>query len=184
MSDSTPFAVEMREITKRFPGVLANDCIDLTIQKGEIHALLGENGAGKSTLMNVLAGLYLPEQGSVYIHGLPVHIDSPRTAFDLGIAMVHQHFKLVMNQTVAENIILGLDDPYFAPLKRGRFRPLRLDMQRVQRRIVEVSEQYDLFVDLDAFIWQLSVGEQQRVEILKALYRGANILIFDEPPRS
>ena len=181
MSDSNLLAVEMLGITKRFPGVLANDRVDLKIHKGEIHALLGENGAGKSTLMNVLAGLYLPEQGSVYLHGLSVHIDSPRTAFDLGIAMVHQHFKLVMNQTVAENIILGLDDPYCAPSERGRFRPLRLDMQRVQRRIVEVSEQYDLFVDPDAFIWQLSVGEQQRVEILKALYRGADILIFDEP---
>ncbi len=186
----------MREITKRFPGVLANDRVDLTIRKGEVHALLGENGAGKSTLMNVLVGLYLPEQGRVCIHGRPVHIDSPKTAFDLGIAMVHQHFKLVMNHTVAENIILGLDDPYCAPSSRsrrtppsrggrpaeqGRFRPLRLDMKRVQRRISEVSEQYDLFVDPEAFIWQLSVGEQQRIEILKALYRGADILILDEP---
>ena len=181
MTISSPLAVEMREIAKRFPGVLANDRVDLTINKGEIHALLGENGAGKSTLMNILAGLYLPEQGHVLVHGRPVHIDSPKTAFDLGIAMVHQHFKLVMNQTVAENIILGLDDPYFAPSEQGRFRPLRLDMQRVQRRIAEVSEQYELLVDPDAFIWQLSVGEQQRIEILKALYRGADILIFDEP---
>ena len=181
MTISSPLAVEMREITKRFPGVLANDRVDLTIRKGEIHALLGENGAGKSTLMNILAGLYLPEQGRVRVHDRPVHIDSPRAAFDLGIAMVHQHFKLVMNQTVAENIILGLDDPYCAPSEQRRFRPLRLDMQRVRRRIVEVSEQYDLFADPDAFIWQLSVGEQQRVEILKALYRGADILIFDEP---
>ena len=181
MTNTTPLAVEMRDITKRFPGVLANDRVDLTINKGEIHALLGENGAGKSTLMNILAGLYLPEQGNVLVHGQPVHIDSPKTAFDLGIAMVHQHFKLVMNQTVAENIILGLDDPYCAPSERGRFRPLRLDMQRVQRRIAEVSEQYDMFVDPEAFIWQLSVGEQQRIEILKALYRGADILILDEP---
>jgi ABC-type uncharacterized transport system ATPase subunit len=181
MAEQSAPAVEMREISKRFPGVLANDRVDLTINKGEIHALLGENGAGKSTLMNILAGLYLPEQGHVLVHGQPVHIDSPKTAFDLGIAMVHQHFKLVMNQTVAENIILGLDDPYCAPSERGRFRPLRLDMQRVQRRIAEVSEQYDLSVDPEAFIWQLSVGEQQRIEILKALYRGADILIFDEP---
>ena len=170
MAEQSAPAVEMREISKRFPGVLANDRVDLTIQKGEIHALLGENGAGKSTLMNILAGLYLPEQGQLRVHGRAVHIDSPRTAFNLGIAMVHQHFKLVMNQTVAENIILGLDDPAF-----------RLDMPRVQRRIAEVSAQYELFVDPGAFIWQLSVGEQQRVEILKALYRGADILIFDEP---
>ena len=110
--------MDMREITKRFPGVLANDSVDLTINKGEIHALLGENGAGKSTLMNVLAGLYLPEQGHVLVHGRPVHIDSPKTAFDLGIAMVHQHFKLVMNQSVAENIILGL-------LRACRERPIQ-----------------------------------------------------------
>ena len=181
MTNTTPLAVEMRDISKRFPGVLANDRVDLTINRGEIHALLGENGAGKSTLMNILAGLYLPEQGNVLVHGQPVHIDSPKTAFDLGIAMVHQHFKLVMNQSVAENIILGLDDPYCAPSEQGRFRPLRLDMLRVQRRIAEVSEQYDMFVDPEAFIWQLSVGEQQRIEILKALYRGADILILDEP---
>ena len=181
MTDSIPLAVEMREITKRFPGVLANDSVDLTVEKGEIHALLGENGAGKSTLMNILAGLYLPEEGHVLVHGQPVHVDSPKTAFDLGIAMVHQHFKLVMNQTVAENIILGLDDPYCEPGEQGRFKPLRLDMQRVQRRIAEVSEQYDLQVDPEAFVWQLSVGEQQRIEILKALYRGADILILDEP---
>ena len=181
MTTSAPLAVEMREITKRFPGVLANDSVDLTVDQGEIHALLGENGAGKSTLMNILAGLYLPEEGHVLVHGQPVHIDSPKTAFDLGIAMVHQHFKLVMNQTVAENIILGLDDPYSASSKQGRFKPLRLNMQRVQRRIAEVSEQYDLHVDPEAFVWQLSVGEQQRIEILKALYRGADILILDEP---
>lgn len=160
----------MRGISKRFPGVLANDCVDLTIERGEIHALLGENGAGKSTLMNILAGLYVPEQGRVWVDGRSVHIDSPRRAFALGIAMVHQHFKLVLNQTVAENIILGLGEPAF-----------RLKMERVQRRIAEVSEQYDLHVDPAAYIWQLSVGEQQRVEILKALYRGAAILIFDEP---
>jgi simple sugar transport system ATP-binding protein len=181
MTNATPPAVDMREITKRFPGVLANDSVELTVNKGEIHALLGENGAGKSTLMNILAGLYLPEQGQVLVHGHPVHIDSPKTGFDLGIAMVHQHFKLVMNQTVAENIILGLDDPYCEPAKQGRFKPLRLDMNRVRRRITEVSEQYDLAVDPEAFVWQLSVGEQQRIEILKALYRGADILILDEP---
>lgn len=170
MSNPTPPAVAMRGITKRFPGVLANDSVDLTIQKGEIHALLGENGAGKSTLMNVLAGLYLPEEGQMWVHGQPAGIDSPKAAFGQGIAMVHQHFKLVMNQTVAENIILGLNDPAF-----------RLDMAQVARRIRAVGEQYDLFVDPDAYIWQLSVGEQQRVEILKALYRGADILILDEP---
>ncbi|MEZ4640918.1 MAG: ABC transporter ATP-binding protein [Caldilineaceae bacterium] len=165
-----PPAGEMIAITKQFPGVIANRDASLTVRKGEIHALLGENGAGKSTLMNVLAGLYVPEAGEIRLHGRTVTIRSPREAFGLGIAMVHQHFKLVMNQTVAENIILGLDEPRF-----------HLDMARVKRRIEEVGEQYEIHVDPDAFIWQLSVGEQQRVEILKALYRGADILILDEP---
>lgn len=171
MKESTqPAAVQMVQITKRFPGVIANQNASLSVQKGEIHALLGENGAGKSTLMNVLAGLYLPEEGSIEIHGQRVTIHSPREAFDLGIAMVHQHFKLVANQSVAENVILGLDEPGF-----------HLDMESVRRRIREVGDRYELHVDADALIWQLSVGEQQRIEILKALYRGADILILDEP---
>ncbi len=157
-------------ITKRFPGVIANQDVNLVVHKGEIHALLGENGAGKSTLMNVLAGLYLPEAGQIRINGRQVTINSPKEAFGLGIAMVHQHFKLVMNQTVAENVILGLDEPRFI-----------LDMKAIGKRIREVGEQYNMDVDPDAFIWQLSVGEQQRIEILKALYRGAEILILDEP---
>lgn len=163
-------AVQMSGITKRFPGVLANDSVDLTVQPGEIHALLGENGAGKSTLMNVLAGLYLPDAGEIRVHGQPVDIRSPRDATRLGIGMVHQHFMLVEPQTVAENIILGLPRPRF-----------RLDMGRVAAEIKELSARYGLRVDPNAFIWQLSVGEQQRVEILKMLYRGAGILILDEP---
>jgi ABC-type uncharacterized transport system ATPase subunit len=169
-TNPAPPAVEMISVTKQFPGVIANRDASLTVRKGEIHALLGENGAGKSTLMNVLAGLYVPEAGEIRLHGRTVTIRSPREAFGLGIAMVHQHFKLVMNQTVAENIILGLDDPRF-----------HLDMGRVKRQIEAVGRQYEIHVDPDAFIWQLSVGEQQRVEILKALYRGADILILDEP---
>jgi simple sugar transport system ATP-binding protein len=163
-------AVEMYGIVKRFPGVVANDQVDLTVERGEIHALLGENGAGKSTLMNVLAGLYLPDAGYVRIDGHPADIRSPRAATQLGIGMVHQHFMLVEPQTVAENIILGLPHPRF-----------RLDMSSVEKEIRELSARYGLVVDPSAYIWQLSVGEQQRVEILKILYRGAEILIMDEP---
>ena len=169
MSGHTP-AIEMRGIVKRFPGVVANDHVDLAVNAGEIHALLGENGAGKSTLMNVLAGLYRPDSGEIRIHGQPADIRSPRDATRLGIGMVHQHFMLVQPQTVAENIILGLDRPRF-----------RLDMARVDAEVRELSARYGLQVDADAFIWQLSVGEQQRVELLKMLYRGAEILILDEP---
>jgi ABC-type uncharacterized transport system ATPase subunit len=165
-----PPAVEMRSVTKRFPGVLANDQVNLTVNAGEIHALLGENGAGKSTLMNVLAGLYRPDAGEIRVHSQPADIRSPRDASQLGIGMVHQHFMLVEPQTAAENIILGLDNPRF-----------RLDMDRVADEIRELSTRYGLQVDPSAFIWQLSVGEQQRVEILKMLYRGADILILDEP---
>jgi len=157
-------------ITKRFPGVLANDHIDFNVKAGEIHALLGENGAGKSTLMSVLSGLYRADEGEVYIKGQRVNLRSPRDAIDLGIGMVHQHFMLVEPHTVAENIALGLKRPRFF-----------LDTTGTERRIVELSKQYGLQVDPHARIWQLSVGEQQRVEILKMLYRGADILILDEP---
>jgi simple sugar transport system ATP-binding protein len=164
------YAVEMENITVRFPGVLANDQLNLTLKKGEIHALLGENGAGKSTLMNVLAGLYKPTEGTIKINGEPVSFGSPRDAIARGIGMVHQHFMLVPTQTVTENILLGLARPRF-----------RLNLKQFDQEILALQEQFGLRVDPKAKIWQLSVGEQQRVEILKTLYRGANILIMDEP---
>ncbi|RME86390.1 MAG: ABC transporter ATP-binding protein [Caldilineae bacterium] len=160
----------MRGITMRFPGVLANDNVDFEARRGEIHALLGENGAGKSTLMNVLTGLYTPSAGEIEVNGRVVNFRSPKDSIDAGIGMVHQHFRLVQPQTVAENVILGLPRPRF-----------RLDMRKTEREIREISERYGLKVDPRAYIWQLSVGEQQRVEIIKALYRGAQILILDEP---
>jgi len=169
MSKDAPL-MSMRGITKRFPGVLANDHIDLDVQAGEVHALLGENGAGKTTLMNVLSGLYRADEGGIYIRGRRVSLQSPRDAIALGIGMVHQHFKLVEPQTVAENVILGLNSPRFF-----------LEMGRIESKIAEFSKQYGLQVDPRARIWQLSVGEQQRVEILKMLYRGVDILIMDEP---
>lgn len=163
-------AVEMLDIIKRFPGVIANDQANLSVREGEIHALLGENGAGKSSLMNVLAGLYRPDSGEIRLHGQVVEVHSPRDATRLGIGMVHQHFMLVEPHTVAENVILGLPTPR-----------LRLDMRRAEKEIHALSTRYGLEVDPAAYIWQLSVGEQQRVEILKVLYRGASILILDEP---
>ncbi|MGD8623331.1 MAG: ABC transporter ATP-binding protein [Anaerolineae bacterium] len=168
MADS--HAVEMRGIVKRFPGVLANDDVDFDLRTGEIHALLGENGAGKSTLMNVLAGLYRPEEGSIHVHGRPVDFRSPRDAIECGIGMVHQHFMLVPSQSVTENILLGLDEPRFV-----------MNLPRFERRVADLAAEFGLHVDPHAKIWQLSVGEQQRVEILKILYRGAEILIMDEP---
>jgi len=163
-------AVSMRGVTKRFPGVLANENVDLTVRHGEIHALLGENGAGKSTLMNVLAGLYQPDEGQLFIQGRQVQFHSPRDAIDHGIGMVHQHFMLVQTLTVIENILLGLREASFV-----------LDPAGVGGKISDLSERYHLNVDPNAYIWQLSVGEQQRVEILKLLYRGADVLILDEP---
>ncbi len=165
-----PCVVQVRGITKRFPGVLANDHIDLDVYSGEVLALLGENGAGKSTLMNILSGLYHPDEGQIILHGQPVHFRSPRDAINHGIGMVHQHFMLVETLTAAENILLGWRSAGFL---------LRPD--QVRREVTELSERYGLRVDPDAYIWQLSVGEQQRVEILKLLYRGADILILDEP---
>jgi ABC-type uncharacterized transport system ATPase subunit len=166
----TANAVEMQGIVKRFPGVLANDQIDFDLRTGEIHALLGENGAGKSTLMNVLAGLYRPEHGSIRVHDQNMDFRSPRDAIQCGIGMVHQHFMLVPSQSVTENILLGLTEPRFV-----------MRLPRYERRVAELAKEFGLQVDPRAKIWQLSVGEQQRVEILKMLYRGANILIMDEP---
>src|SRR5512136_1221933 len=162
--------VVMRGIVKRFPGVLANDHVDFDLQRGEIHALLGENGAGKSTLMSVLAGMYHPSAGSITVNGKPVSFASPRDAIQAGIGMIHQHFMLVPSQTVTENILLGLDRPRF-----------RMNLSTFDREIAELSERFHLKVEPHAKIWQLSVGEQQRVEILKMLYRGAQVLIMDEP---
>jgi general nucleoside transport system ATP-binding protein len=162
--------ISMRGMVKRFPGVLANNHVDFDLRKGEIHALLGENGAGKSTLMNILAGLYRAEEGTIYLNGKPVSFTSPRQAIEHGIGMIHQHFMLVPSQTVTENILLGLDAPRFF-----------LRLEKYDRVIADLAAKYGLDVDPRAKVWQLSVGEQQRVEILKMLYRGADILIMDEP---
>ena len=163
--------LEMRDIVKRFPGVLSNDHVSIEISAGEVLALLGENGAGKTTLMNVLYGLYQPEEGSILINGETVRIDSPRSAIDKGIGMVHQHFMLVPTLTVSENVALGM------PSAKGAL----LDLAPVSRKIAEIGAAYGVTVNPDAYVWQLSVGEQQRVEIIKALYRGADLLIMDEP---
>lgn len=165
------FAVEMLNIRKEFPGVVANDDITLKLKHGEIHALLGENGAGKSTLMSILFGMYQPDKGSIKIKGKTVKINNPNTANKLGIGMVHQHFKLVDNFTVTENIILGNEPKKW----------FRLDIDGAVRKITELSEKYGLNVDPHAKIENISVGMQQRVEILKMLYRNAEVLILDEP---
>jgi ABC-type uncharacterized transport system ATPase subunit len=162
--------LEARGITKRFPGVVANDHIDFAIKAGEIHAILGENGAGKTTLMNILFGLLQPDEGEIYIGGERVRFRSPLDAIDLGIGMVHQHRKLVSAHTVIENIILGHP-------RAGRI----LNLKRAETEIKELCERYGFQVDLRAKVWQLSEGEKQAVEILKALYRGAKVLILDEP---
>ena len=163
-------AVRMTGIVKRFPGVVANDGVDVDIRAGEVHALLGENGAGKSTLSNILTGLYRPDEGTVEINGQAMQFSSPRDALDAGIGMVHQHFRLVSTFTVAENVVLGEPDS-----------PFMMDQSRVAQQVEELSNRYGLAVDPSARIWQLSVGEQQRVEIIKVLYRGAKVLILDEP---
>ncbi|WP_099468932.1 ABC transporter ATP-binding protein [Konateibacter massiliensis] len=165
------YIIEMLGITKEFPGIIANDDITLQIKKGEIHALLGENGAGKSTLMSVLFGLYQPEKGVIKVKGNEVKINSPLDANDLGIGMVHQHFKLVHNFTVLQNIVLGMES-----VKYGL-----MEMKEARKKVVELSEKYNLFVEPDALISDITVGMQQRVEILKMLYRDNEILIFDEP---
>lgn len=168
---TVPPALEVRNITKQFPGVLANDHISFTLGKGEILALLGENGAGKSTLMNIIYGLYHPDEGEILVNGNAVRINDPNDAIALGIGMVHQHFMLVPPLTVTENIILGNET----------VRGLSLDRKGAAQKIRALSDQYGLRVDPDAYVRDISVGHQQRVEIIKALYRGADILILDEP---
>jgi general nucleoside transport system ATP-binding protein len=163
-------ALEAAGIVKAFPGILANDHVDFDVRVGEIHALLGENGAGKSTLMNILAGLYRPDEGEIRLDGRPIVFNAPRDAIRTGLGMVHQHFTLVPSQTVTENILLGLKEPRFF-----------LDERRSEADVARLAEQFGLRVHPRAKVWQLSVGEQQRVEILKLLYRGARILIMDEP---
>jgi ABC-type uncharacterized transport system ATPase subunit len=163
-------AFEMRGIVKRFPGVLANDHVDFSCRVGEVHALLGENGAGKSTLMNVLAGLYRPEAGEIFVDDRQAAFHSPQDAIGHGIGMVHQQFMLVAPHTVAENMVLGLNRPRFW-----------LNLARVEEQVTALAQQYDLRVDPRAKVWELSVGEQQRVEVLKMLFRGTKILIMDEP---
>jgi ABC-type uncharacterized transport system ATPase subunit len=162
--------LQLRGITKRFLGVLANDGIDLTVEPGTVHAVLGENGAGKTTLMNIVSGRYPPDEGSIVLAGSPARFDSPRDALRAGIGMVHQHFLLVANQTVAENIALGMERPRFL-LARGR----------LEREVRRLSDEYGFAVDPRVRIGDLSLGQQQRVEILKLLYRDASLLILDEP---
>src|SRR4030065_1089532 len=161
----------MRGIIKQFPGVLANDRIDFDVHRGEVHTLLGENGAGKSTLMKILYGIYRQDKGEIYVNGKLANLRSPLDAIRLGIGMVHQHFMLVPTLTVAENVALGLPSS----------RKYLLDLDVVSERIKELAKVHGLHVDPKAKIWQLSVGEQQRVEIIKILYRGASLLILDEP---
>lgn len=161
--------LELKGVSKFFPGVIANQGVDFTLKKGEIHTILGENGAGKSTLMNMIAGLYPPDEGEIYVQGTPHLFSTPRQAIEQGIGMVHQHFMLVKNHTVAENIILGTPQSFF------------LDQKSVYQCIEDLAHQYNLHVSPHKKIQELSVGEQQRVEILKVLYRGAHILILDEP---
>jgi general nucleoside transport system ATP-binding protein len=171
MADGPP-VLELRGITKRFPGVVANDSIDFDLRRGEIHALLGENGAGKSTLMNIVYGLYSADEGEIRLNGTPVKLDSPSTAIANGIGMVHQHFMLIPVMTVAENIVLARE-----PRRAG----ILLDFGAADRSVEEVSRAFNFVIDPDALVQDITVGQEQRVEILKALYRGAEILILDEP---
>ena len=170
-ADGTPYAVELRGITKRFPGVVANKDIELRVRRGEVHAIVGENGAGKSTLMKTLYGMHRPDEGTILLDGREVHFRSPADAIAAGIGMVHQHFMLADNFTVLENIVLGSE-----PTKGGR-----LDLTEGRRRIREISDRYALDLDPDELVENLGVGDRQRVEIAKVLYRGATTLILDEP---
>ncbi|MEF8757000.1 MAG: ABC transporter ATP-binding protein [Halobacteriales archaeon] len=165
-------AVQLDGITKRFPGVVANDDVDLSVERGTVHALLGENGAGKTTLMNVLYGLYEQDEGAVYLDGEPREFDSPRDAIDAGIGMIHQHFMLVEPMTIAENIVLGNEPETWGGI---------VDRTEARETVRELGNRYGFDVDPDAVVEEVSVGVQQRVEILKALYRGADVLILDEP---
>jgi ABC-type uncharacterized transport system ATPase subunit len=167
-----PPVLELRKITKQFPGVLANDAVDFDLRRSEVHALLGENGAGKSTLMNIVYGLYRHDAGEILLHGKPIEIDSPKAAIEHGIGMVHQHFMLIPVMTVAENIVLATE-----PKTAG----VLLDYDVARARVEELERRYGLTVDPEAKVQEITVGQQQRVEILKALYRGAEILILDEP---
>jgi ABC-type uncharacterized transport system ATPase subunit len=171
MADA-PLVLELRGITKRFPGIVANDSIDFDLRRGEIHALLGENGAGKSTLMNIVYGLYHPDEGEILVKGEPVKIDSPSAAIGRGIGMVHQHFMLIPVMTVAENIVLAREPTHAGVL---------LDLGAADKHVENVSKAFNFSIDPDALIQDITVGQQQRVEILKALFRGADILILDEP---
>ncbi len=164
--------LELRGITKQFPGVLANDHVDLEVLPGEVHALLGENGAGKSTLMNILYGLYHPDAGEILLRGKPVTFSSAKDAIESGIGMVHQHFMLIPVMTVTENIVLAEEPTYGGVM---------IDFAEARRRVRELSERFGLAVDPDSRIQDITVAQQQRVEILKALYRGAEILVLDEP---
>jgi general nucleoside transport system ATP-binding protein len=171
LASKTP-VLEMRGITKRFPGIVANDAVDFDLLPGEVHALLGENGAGKSTLMNILYGLYTPDEGEIIVKGKPVRMESPSAAIAHGIGMVHQHFMLIPVMTVAENVVLGQE-----PTRDG----LLLDFDKAEQRVGELARSFKFSIDPHALVQNLSVGTQQRVEILKALYRSADILIMDEP---
>lgn len=185
-----PPLIEMRQIVKHFPGIVANDQVTFAVRRGEIHGLLGENGAGKTTLMNILYGLYHPDSGEILLDGAAVRIDSPKHALELGIGMVHQHFRLIPRLTVLENIMLGSTRSFPAQTQpTGIFsRSLRklaetfdLDSKSAETKVLALAEQYGLKIHPHAKIWELSVGEQQRVEIIKALYREAKLLILDEP---
>src|SRR5215211_1181271 len=164
--------LELRGITKRFPEIVATDHVDFDLRKGEVHALLGENGAGKSTLMNVLYGLYRPDEGEILINGKPAELGSPKASIENGVGMVHQHFMLIPVMTVAENIVLATE-----PTHNG----VLLDYDAAEKRVREISTRFGLAVDPRAVVQDITVGQQQRVEILKALYRGADILVLDEP---
>ena len=162
----TVHAIELRNITKRFGKVVANDAVDLTLDRGEILALLGENGSGKTTLMNMLSGIYFPDEGEILVEGKPVSIRSPKDAYDNGIGMIHQHFKLVDVFTAAENIVLGLHDGG------------RLDRRAIAARVREISDKYGFGIDPNKKIYDMSVSEKQTVEIVKVLYRGADCLLY------
>ena len=164
-------ALEARGITRHFPGVLANDRVDFTVLPGEIHALLGENGSGKTTLCKIFTGLYRPDKGHVRVHGKPVEFQSPRDSFSAGIFMVQQHFSLVDRLTVAENVVLGW----------SRKERIWYSGREVEHEVAAAADEFSMHIDPRAYVWQLSLGEQQRVEILKALYRSARTLILDEP---